>query len=102
MCRLFIIIQELLKLEKLHEKLKERCGGEPTLIQWASAAGVDQKTLRDRLSFGALCKENMIKSNIRLVVSIAKNYQGVGMNLQDLVQVYIFYILCNHMIVVIP
>ncbi|KAM7472411.1 hypothetical protein LguiA_010594 [Lonicera macranthoides] len=79
-------IQELLKSEKLYEELKERCGGEPTLIQWASAAGVDQKTLRERLSFGALCKEKMIKSNIRLVVSIAKNYQGVGMNLQDLVQ----------------
>ena len=29
----------------------------------------------------------MIKSNIRLVISIAKNYQGAGMNLQDLVQV---------------
>lgn len=29
----------------------------------------------------------MIKSNVRLVISIAKNYQGAGMNLQDLVQV---------------
>ncbi|CAA2967532.1 RNA polymerase sigma factor sigB-like [Olea europaea subsp. europaea] len=28
----------------------------------------------------------MIKNNIRLVISIAKKYQGVGMNLQDLVQ----------------
>ncbi|GLT87557.1 hypothetical protein SLE2022_056360 [Rubroshorea leprosula] len=28
----------------------------------------------------------MIKSNIRLVISTAKNYQGVGVNLQDLVQ----------------
>lgn len=33
----------------------------------------------------------MIKSNIRLVISIAKNYQGAGMNLQDLVQVEIFF-----------
>ncbi|XP_010251516.1 PREDICTED: RNA polymerase sigma factor sigB-like isoform X2 [Nelumbo nucifera] len=79
-------IQDLLKLEKLHEELAERCGGQPTFAQWAAAAGVDQKTLRKRLNYGILCKDKMIKSNIRLVISIAKNYQGAGMNLQDLVQ----------------
>lgn len=79
-------IQVLLKLEKLQEELVERCGEQPTFAQWAAAAGIDQKTLRKRLSYGVLCKDKMIKSNIRLVISIAKNYQGVGMNLQDLVQ----------------
>ncbi|KAH7687078.1 RNA polymerase sigma factor SigB/C/D/F plastid protein [Dioscorea alata] len=79
-------IQELLKLENLHEELVERNGGQPTFAQWAAAAGIDQRTLRKRLSYGAVCKDKMIKSNIRLVISIAKNYQGAGMNLQDLVQ----------------
>lgn len=79
-------IQELLKLERLQEELVKRYGGEPTFAQWAAAAGVDQKTLRERLNHGTLCKDKMIKSNIRLVISIAKNYQGAGMNLQDLVQ----------------
>ncbi|XP_056163130.1 RNA polymerase sigma factor sigB-like isoform X1 [Syzygium oleosum] len=79
-------IQDLLKLERLQVELTERCGGEPTFAQWAAAAGVDQKTLRKRLNYGRLCKDKMIKSNIRLVISIAKNYQGAGMNLQDLVQ----------------
>ncbi|KAJ9179832.1 hypothetical protein P3X46_008150 [Hevea brasiliensis] len=79
-------IQDLLKLEGLQEELAERCGGEPTFAQWAAAAGVDQKTLRKRLNHGIFCKDKMIKSNIRLVISIAKNYQGAGMNLQDLVQ----------------
>ncbi|KAL5707014.1 hypothetical protein ACHQM5_025115 [Ranunculus cassubicifolius] len=79
-------IQVLLKLENLHTELKERCGSEPTFAQWAAAAGVDQKTLRKRLNHGIQCKDKMIKSNIRLVISIAKNYQGAGMNLQDLVQ----------------
>ncbi|CAB4285941.1 unnamed protein product [Prunus armeniaca] len=79
-------IQELLKLEKLQEELVQRCGGQPTIAQWAAAAGVDQKTLRKRINYGILCKDKMIKSNIRLVISIAKNYQGAGMNLQDLVQ----------------
>ncbi|KAH7525210.1 hypothetical protein FEM48_Zijuj06G0200800 [Ziziphus jujuba var. spinosa] len=79
-------IQDLLKLEKLQEELTERCGSQPTFAQWAAAAGVDQKTLRRRINYGILCKDKMIKSNIRLVISIAKNYQGAGMNLQDLVQ----------------
>ncbi|KAL2346018.1 hypothetical protein Fmac_000018 [Flemingia macrophylla] len=79
-------IQDLLKLEKLQEDLAERFGGQPTFAQWAAVAGVDQKTLRKRLNYGIFCKDKMIKSNIRLVISIAKNYQGSGMNLQDLVQ----------------
>ncbi|XVF18561.1 hypothetical protein REPUB_Repub11eG0033300 [Reevesia pubescens] len=79
-------IQDLLKLERLQEELAERCGGQPTFAQWAAAAGVDQKTLRRRLNYGVLCKDKMIKSNIRLVTSIVKHYQGAGMNFQDLVQ----------------
>lgn len=79
-------IQVLLKLEKLQEELTQRFGCQPTISQWAAAAGVDQKTLRKQLNYGVLCKDKMIKSNIRLVISIAKNYQGAGMNLQDLVQ----------------
>ncbi|CAI0433329.1 unnamed protein product [Linum tenue] len=79
-------IQDLLKLERLHEELVERYGGEPTFAQWAAAAAMDQMTLRRRLNRGTICKDKMIKSNIRLVISIAKNYQGSGMSLQDLVQ----------------
>uniref|UniRef100_A0A1J3ESH0 RNA polymerase sigma factor n=1 Tax=Noccaea caerulescens TaxID=107243 RepID=A0A1J3ESH0_NOCCA len=79
-------IQDLLKLERLQAELIERCGRQPTFAQWASVAGVDQKSLRRRINHGTQCKDRMIKSNIRLVISIAKNYQGAGMNLQDLVQ----------------
>lgn len=79
-------IQDLLKLEKLYRELEERGLGEPSFVQWAAAARVDQKTLRQRLNHGIQCKDKMIKSNVRLVISIAKKYQGSGMNLQDLVQ----------------
>ncbi|KAG9145834.1 hypothetical protein Leryth_027296 [Lithospermum erythrorhizon] len=79
-------IQGLLKLERLQEELTLRCGAQPTFPQWAMAAGIDQKTLRQRLNYGILCKDKMVKSNIRLVISIAKHFQGSGMSLQDLVQ----------------
>lgn len=79
-------IQELMKLERLQEEISERNGSAPTFAQWATAAGVDPRTLRKRLNYGKNCKDRMIKSNIRLVISIAKNFQGAGMSLQDLVQ----------------
>lgn len=79
-------IQDLLKLQMLHQELREKCGGEPSFAQWAAAAGVDQITLRKRLTHGTVCKDKMIRSNMRLVISIAKKYQGNGMNLLDLVQ----------------
>ncbi|CAN1271982.1 RNA polymerase sigma factor sigB, partial [Linum perenne] len=79
-------IQDLLKLKRLEEELKERYGGEPTFKQWARAAGIDSKTLQKRLSHGVFCKDKMVKSNLRLVISIAKNYQNSGLNLEDLVQ----------------
>ncbi|XP_020244309.1 RNA polymerase sigma factor sigB isoform X2 [Asparagus officinalis] len=79
-------IQDLIKLESLQAELTERYGNPPTFAQWAMAARVDTRTLRKRLNYGRYCKDKMIKSNIRLVISIAKNFQGSGMNLQDLVQ----------------
>jgi len=89
LCLFFLLnfIQELIKLEKLQEELSRRNGRPPTFAQWATAAGVDPRTLRKHLNYGKHCKDKMIKSNIRLVISIAKNFQGAGMNLQDLVQV---------------
>lgn len=88
-------------MERLQAELTERCGHQPTFAQWASAAGVDQKSLRRRINHGTQCKDRMIKSNIRLVISIAKNYQGAGMNLQDLVQVCVFHSLTFFVIITI-
>ncbi|CAN6718892.1 unnamed protein product [Malus baccata var. baccata] len=84
--RLLTANEEIELSAGIQEELTQRCGRQPTIAQWAAAAGVDQKTLRKRVNYGILCKDKMIKSNIRLVISIAKNYQGSGMNLQDLVQ----------------
>nr|AKC88669.1 sigma factor [Pelargonium exstipulatum] len=78
-------IQDLLKLERLEEELKVRIQGEPTFAQFAAAAGVDQKTLMKRIYYGMDCKDKMVRSNIRLVISIAKRYLKAGLGLQDLV-----------------
>ncbi|KAH9321189.1 hypothetical protein KI387_015828, partial [Taxus chinensis] len=79
-------LQDFMKLDRIRESYKEKLGREPTLIQWAKAAGVDQKTFKRRLEAGKYSREKMIMSNIRLVISIARNYQNRGLSLEDLIQ----------------
>lgn len=79
-------IQDLLKLEAIQAELIEYNGGQPTFSQWATAAGVDEKTLRKRLNYGIYCKNRMVTSNVRLVISIAREFEGPGMDFYDLIQ----------------
>ncbi|KAJ1275324.1 hypothetical protein BS78_05G127200 [Paspalum vaginatum] len=79
-------IQDLLKLEAIQAELTEYNGGQPTFLQWATAAGIDEKTLRKRLDYGIYCKNRMVTSNVRLVISIAREFEGPGMDLYDLIQ----------------
>ncbi|KAL6907608.1 hypothetical protein ACP4OV_002647 [Aristida adscensionis] len=79
-------IQDLLKLEAIQKELKQYNGAEPTFSQWAAAAGTDEDNLRKRLNYGVYCKNTMVKSNVRLVISIAREFEGPGMELSDLIQ----------------
>ncbi|EAZ26410.1 hypothetical protein OsJ_10293 [Oryza sativa Japonica Group] len=79
-------IQDLLKLEAIQKELAHYNGGEPTFSQWAEAAGTDENTLRKRLNYGISCKNTMVKSNVRLVISIAREFEGPGMEFSDLIQ----------------
>ncbi|CAL4938715.1 unnamed protein product [Urochloa decumbens] len=79
-------IQDLLKLEAIQKELAQYNGGEPTFSQWAAAAGTDENTLRRRLNYGVYCKNRMVKSNVRLVISIAREHEGPGMEFSDLIQ----------------
>ncbi|KAK1651233.1 hypothetical protein QYE76_069038 [Lolium multiflorum] len=79
-------IQDLLKLEAVQKEVAHYNGGEPTFGQWAAAAGTDEHTLRKRLSYGIHCKNMMVKSNVRLVISIAKEFEGPGTEFSDLIQ----------------
>ncbi|KAG8074417.1 hypothetical protein GUJ93_ZPchr0006g45714 [Zizania palustris] len=79
-------IQDLLKLEAIQDELTHYNSGEPTFSQWAAAAGTDDNTLRKRLNYGIYCKNTMVKSNVRLVISIAREFEGPGMEFSDLIQ----------------
>ncbi|EMS67440.1 RNA polymerase sigma factor rpoD [Triticum urartu] len=78
--------KDLLKLEAIQGELAEYNGGQPTFPQWAAAAGTDENTLRKRLDHGIHCKNRMVTSNVRLVISIAREFEGPGLELYDLIQ----------------
>uniref|UniRef100_A0A453I0M4 RNA polymerase sigma factor n=1 Tax=Aegilops tauschii subsp. strangulata TaxID=200361 RepID=A0A453I0M4_AEGTS len=87
-------IQDLLKLEAIQGELAEYNGGQPTFPQWAAAAGTDENTLRKRLDHGIHCKNRMVTSNVRLVISIAREFEGPGLELYDLIQVHGLFFSC--------
>ena len=62
--------------------------------RWAHLAGLEVEELEEIIALGTCAKEQMIKSNLRLVdpersrrvVSVAKKYQNRGLELLDLIQ----------------
>lgn len=71
----------------MKSKLQSQFGREPTLIEWAKAVGLSCRDLKSELHSGNSSREKLINANLRLVVHVAKQYQGRGIGLHDLLQV---------------
>lgn len=76
-----------MRLEAVQRRLQVQFNREPTLDEWAKAVGKSGQVLCSHLSAGRRSREKMINANLRLVVHLARQYQGKGLELKDLLQV---------------
>ena len=71
-------VQQLVALDEVREELTLRAGGvAPNDQEFAVAADLEKDELQARIRDGRQAKERMVSANLRLVVSIAKNYTDV-------------------------
>ncbi|KAI3881379.1 hypothetical protein MKX03_020416 [Papaver bracteatum] len=79
-------VKEVVNLERIRTMLEEESGRVASFKSWAEAARIDEKLLKERLHFGWYCRDKLLKSTRSLVMFLARNYRGVGISLEDLLQ----------------
>ncbi|MEH2054360.1 RNA polymerase sigma factor, RpoD/SigA family [Nostoc sp.] len=79
-------VQQMIKILAESEKLTVELKRTPTLAEWANQMQLSEQELVQQLNQGKKAKQKMIASNLRLVVSIAKQYQRRNLELMDLIQ----------------
>ncbi|WCJ29547.1 RNA polymerase sigma factor sigC [Euphorbia peplus] len=79
-------IKVLSDLENIRTTLEEGTGRAVTMSCWAEAAGLNVKVLQQQLRYGWYCRDELVRSTRSLVIFLSRNYRGMGIALEDLIQ----------------
>nr|AKC88690.1 sigma factor [Melianthus villosus] len=79
-------VKVIADLERIKTILEKETGRIATLSSWAEAAGVDKKDLHQHLLYGWYCRDELLRSTRSLVLYLARNYRGLGIAHEDLLQ----------------
>jgi len=79
-------VQEYMQVERAELEIIELTGDKPSIEELSNKLNLSTSIIKKRLRAGQRAKERMVAANLRLVVSVAKKYQGKGLELLDLVQ----------------
>ena len=81
-------IQILMRWEEIRDELESELMRPPTYQEWAEKIkpGMTVTQIKKQIRRSLRAKAALTESNLRLVISIAKRYQGRGLIMQDLCQ----------------
>lgn len=73
-------------LEKAKRKLWKELGHEPSFELWAHSVRISTGDLLSKVAEGEIARNKMMVAHLKLIVSVAKHYQHLGVDIADLIQ----------------